>query len=68
MNSWKTTADTSLLDMLFFLHENLDVIPADVPESNAGEKLEEKIPGQPCNLKPELDSLDGSFQPWRQPM
>lgn len=62
MTSSRRAADTKYVEMVLFLHGNLDLIPEQIPELR-DEDVQAKIPGRLSNPVPELHALDGTFGP-----
>lgn len=48
------------VEMILFLHGNLDLIPEDIPELD---DKESHLPGRLDNPNPELEGLSGTFSP-----
>ncbi|CAN0050225.1 unnamed protein product [Ectocarpus fasciculatus] len=65
MTSSRSTGDAKYVEMVLFLHGNLDLIPENIPELPAGgvDGPQTKIPGRLSNPMPELHVLDGAFGP-----
>ena len=52
--------DSKYVEMILFLHGNLDLIPQDIPKL-AEAVARTKIPGRLANPVEELEQLDGAF-------
>ena len=65
MTSSRSTTDAKYVEMILFLHGNLDLIPEDIPElsTDGNNSAENKIPWRLANPMPELEGLAGSFEP-----
>lgn len=65
MTSSRSTAYAKYVEMILFLHGNLDLIPEDIPElpTDGHNSAEKKIPWRLVNPMPELEGLAGSFDP-----
>ncbi|CAM9804265.1 unnamed protein product [Laminaria digitata] len=65
MTSSRSTTDAKYVEMILFLHGNLDLIPEDIaellPEGKNG--VQTKIPERLANPAPELEALAGPFGP-----
>ncbi|CAN0016946.1 unnamed protein product [Scytosiphon promiscuus] len=64
MTSSRSTMDSKFVDMILFLHGNLDLIPQDIPKlakDGRGGAIE-KIPWRLSNPIAGLDELDGTFE------
>ena len=60
MTSSRSTMDSKYVEIILFLHGNLDFIPQDIPKVSA-EAAQEKIPGRLVNPVDGLEQLDGAF-------
>ena len=56
---------TKYVEMVLFLHGNLDLIPEDIPElpAEGPNSVQTKIPGRLADPNPELEELSGAFSP-----
>ena len=54
--------DSKYVEMILFLHGNLDLIPRDIPKLSAA-AAQDKIPGRLVNPVAGLEQLDGAFAP-----
>ena len=62
MTSSRSTTDSKYVEMILFLHGNLDLIPQDIPRlTEAGARS--KIPGRVVDPVEGLKELDGAFAP-----
>ncbi|CAM9895380.1 unnamed protein product [Scytosiphon promiscuus] len=62
MTSSRSTMDTKYVEMILFLHGNLDLMPAEIPAlTEAGARNE--IPGRLVDPVAGLEQLDGAFGP-----
>eukprot|EP00903_Cladosiphon_okamuranus_P014534 g13481.t1 len=59
-HSWPGATDAKYVEMILFLHGNLDLIPDDIPELD---DKESHLPGRLDNPNPELEGLSGTFSP-----
>eukprot|EP00904_Undaria_pinnatifida_P007070 jgi/Undpi1/3493/HiC_scaffold_16.g06865.m1 len=58
----ESTTDSKYVEMILFLHGNLDLIPQDIPKlTEAGARS--KIPGRLVDPVEGLKELDGAFAP-----
>ena len=62
MTSSRSTMDSKYVEMILFLHGNLDLIPQDIPKLSAA-AAQDKIPGRLVNPVEGLEQLDGAFAP-----
>ena len=65
MTSSRSTTDAKYVEMILFLHGNVDLIPEDIPElpTDGDNSTPSKIPGRLSNPAPELAGLAGDFGP-----
>ena len=65
MMSSRSTTDAKYVEMILFLHGNVDLIPEDIPElpTDGDDSAQSKIPGRLSNPVPELAGLAGDFGP-----
>lgn len=65
LNSSRSRTDAAYVEMILFLHGNLDLIPVNIPKLDAdGENgVQCKIPGRLMRPDPELDDLCGPAAP-----
>ncbi|CAN0026993.1 unnamed protein product, partial [Ectocarpus fasciculatus] len=59
MTSSRSSTDTKYVEMVLFLHGNLDLIPEDIPElpAEGPNSVQTKIPGRLADPNPELEEL-----------
>eukprot|EP00903_Cladosiphon_okamuranus_P012719 g11891.t1 len=60
LTSSRSSTDAKYVEMILFLHGNLDLIPDDIPELG---DTESHLPGRLANPNPELEGLSGTFSP-----
>ena len=60
MTSSRSTTDAKYVEMILFLHGNLDLIPENIPELDG---TQSHLPGRLDNPNPELEGLSGTFSP-----
>ena len=60
MTSPRSTTDAKYVEMILFLHGNLDLIPEDILELDG---TRSHLPGRLDNPNPELEGLSGTFSP-----
>ncbi|CAM9150367.1 unnamed protein product [Ectocarpus sp. 8 AP-2014] len=65
MTSSRSTGDAEYVEMVLFLHGNVDLLPEIIPELPADgvNGVQTKIPGRLSNPMLELHALDGGFGP-----
>ena len=63
MTSSRSTTDSKYVEMILFLHGNLDLIPGEIPKlgSDGVDSVRTKIPGRLLSPIAELQELDGVF-------
>ena len=62
MTSSRSTMDSKYVEMILFLHGNLDLMPQDIPKLSEA-VARTKIPGRLVNPVEGREQLDGAFAP-----
>ena len=62
MTSSRSATDSKYVEMILFLHGNLDLIPQEIPKLSP-DGAQTKIPGRLVNPVAGLEELDGAFEP-----
>lgn len=65
MTSSRSTTDAKYVEMVLFLHGNVDLIPEDIPKlpTDGPDSAQTKVPGRLAHPNPELEGLSGTFSP-----